>query len=138
VDASVPESVVGDRLRVEQIIVNMLSNAAKFTSTGQVELSAISVDKSRWEVSVRDTGTGIAPHMQEIIFEPFRQVDGTTSRQIGGSGLGLAISRELCQIMDGTLRVESEVGRGSTFTMTLPINVDQPELGADVLQKISR
>lgn len=120
-DDSLPATVIGDRDRVEQIIVNLLSNAAKFTSQGEVELVASRVGDDAWSVTVSDTGPGIAPHMQEIIFEPFRQADGTTTRQFGGSGLGLTISRELCQMMDGTLRLQSELGQGSTFIVTLPI-----------------
>ena len=120
-DASLPRAVEGDRARVEQIVVNLLSNASKFTEHGEVELYAGSDSQSAWQISVRDTGPGIAPHMQEIIFEPFRQVDGTSSRAHGGSGLGLAIARELCRMMDGTLQVQSELGRGSTFVITLPL-----------------
>lgn len=121
IDSSLPRAVVGDRARVEQVVVNLLSNAAKFTEQGGVELIASTGKPNEWSIAVRDTGPGIAPHMLEVIFEPFRQVDGTSSRQHGGSGLGLAIARELCRMMDGTLEVQSEAGRGSTFVMTLPV-----------------
>jgi signal transduction histidine kinase len=126
VDVSLPESVMGDRGRVEQVIVNLLSNAAKFTTEGVVRLNVTSSGLDRWSVSVTDSGRGISPHMQEVIFEPFRQVEGGTAREVGGSGLGLAISRELVQMMDGMLTVRSEVGKGSTFTVNLPLTSAHP------------
>ena len=121
VDANLPETVIGDRGRVEQVIVNLLSNASKFTSEGSVQLIVSTSGLDRWSITVSDTGKGISPHMQEVIFEPFRQVEGGSTREMGGSGLGLAISRELVQMMDGTLNVRSEVGKGSTFTVNMPL-----------------
>lgn len=119
--AEFPQQVIGDRGRLEQVIVNLLSNAAKFTESGEVELKAWTVSDKEFAVSVRDTGRGIPPHLLDAIFEPFRQVEGSTNRQFGGSGLGLAIVRDLCKMMDGNIVVESEVGTGSTFTVTMPI-----------------
>lgn len=126
VDANVPQTVVGDRDRIEQVVINLLSNAAKFTEEGTVELKAQVLPDAKWSLSVHDTGAGIAPHMLEMIFEPFRQVDGSTQRQFGGSGLGLAIAQELCRMMESKITVQSEVSKGSVFTVTLPTN--QPQL----------
>ena len=126
--SSLPETVVGDHDRVQQIVVNLLSNAAKFTMQGKVTLKAFAGDGGMWQVQVSDTGPGIAPHQQELIFEPFRQVDGSSTRQFAGSGLGLAIVRDLCRLMNGTVRVESELGHGSTFIVTLPIQMSAHEL----------
>jgi signal transduction histidine kinase len=126
-DPSLPEKVVGDRERVEQVVFNLLSNASKFTSEGKVELKAQAVENAMWRISVRDTGAGIAPHQLELIFEPFRQVDGTSTRQFAGTGLGLSIVRELCRLMRGFVRVESEVGQGSTFIVELPIDASDSE-----------
>jgi len=124
--SDVPDQIVGDRGRVEQVIINLLSNAAKFTAVGSVELSLARVNADQWSIAVQDTGKGIAPHMQEIIFEPFRQADGGTTRESSGSGLGLAISRELVNMMDGTVSVKSAIGQGTTFTVTLPIKMLNP------------
>src|SRR5262249_46956543 len=136
-DQWLPDTVVGDRDRVEQIVVNLLSNAAKFTMTGEVELTAVTMSNLAWAGSGRDTGPGIAPPKQEKIFWAFRQVDGTTTRQARGSGLGLAIARELCQMMDGTLLVQSDIGKGSTFTMTLPIGIAYQELSVQHIQAMA-
>ena len=91
-------------------------------------------DDVRLHVTVRDTGIGIPPHAQEYIFEEFRQVDGSSRRVYGGSGLGLAICRNLSRLMDGDVRLQSTLGQGSTFTLTLPLTVPQeavePELVA--------
>ncbi|HLY28141.1 MAG TPA: ATP-binding protein [Aggregatilineales bacterium] len=125
-EPTLPENVMGDRSHVEQVIINLLSNAAKFTLSGEVVLSASGTADGKWCIVVRDTGIGIAPHMHEVIFEPFRQVDGSTTRQIGGSGLGLAIARDLCQMMNASIGLASEVGKGTTFTVTLPVAEDEP------------
>jgi signal transduction histidine kinase len=122
VDADVPETLVGDVQRVEQVVLNLLSNAFKFTEQGHVTLR-VSADLStrQWKVAVQDTGVGIPPHALDLIFEEFRQVDGSSTRAYQGSGLGLAISRNLVRIMEGQITVESEPGKGSTFTVTLPL-----------------
>jgi len=127
---NLPSTVYGDRDRLEQVVVNLLSNAAKFTNEGAVVLSAARAKNNTWTIEVKDTGIGIAPHALEMIFEPFRQVDGSTSRQHGGSGLGLAIVRELCQMMNGQMQVQSELGKGSTFTVILPVTGQAETVGS--------
>jgi len=128
-----PNQMVGDEQRIEQIMVNLLSNAFKFTEHGIVtmELEA-DMQENVWKFRVRDTGIGIPPHALNMIFEEFRQVDGSFSRAYKGSGLGLAITRNLTRLMHGHIGVESELGKGSVFTVTLPmlektINLPAPE-----------
>ena len=111
----------GDGERISQIAINLLSNAFKFTEQGRVTM-ALKRDGSSWLIEVADTGIGIPPQAVNYIFDEFRQVDGSSRRVYGGSGLGLAIVRNLCRTMDGTVRVASVVGKGSTFTVTLPLN----------------
>jgi tubulin-specific chaperone A len=128
-----PPSIETDQQRVQQIIKNLLSNAFKFTSEGSVSLNiyrpeaGVALSRSRLDpsqaiaVSVIDTGIGMAPDQQKIIFEAFQQADGSTNRQYGGTGLGLSISRELAAKLGGQIEVESELGQGSTFTLYLPL-----------------
>ncbi len=110
-----------DRAKVKQIIMNLISNALKFTPTGSVTIAA-KQNKRRDEVliSVIDTGIGIADKDQETVFQDFRQVDNSPTRQYGGTGLGLAICRRLATVLGGDIRLVSEVGKGSTFTLELP------------------
>jgi signal transduction histidine kinase len=115
-----PDSLVTDPQRLEQVLKNLLSNAMKFTEKGQVILQASRSADGRLAFSVQDTGIGIAPEQRQVIFEPFRQADGTTNRKYGGTGLGLSISRELVRLLGGEISLTSEVGRGSTFTVTVP------------------
>jgi CheY-like chemotaxis protein/signal transduction histidine kinase/CHASE3 domain sensor protein len=114
-----PAVMETDAQRLEQILRNLISNAMKFTETGEV---VVDVDASddRVTFAVRDTGIGIPRAQQGIIFEAFRQADGTTNRKYGGTGLGLSISRELARLLGGDIAVSSEVGKGSTFTLSLP------------------
>ena len=118
-DPSAPESVQSDVQRIEQIVKNLLSNALKFTEKGTVSLD-VSADASNVRFVVRDTGIGIADDQREVIFEAFRQANGASNRKYGGTGLGLSISRDLAKLLGGELAVESEVGRGSAFTLTIP------------------
>lgn len=122
IDAHLPVSILGDEQRIEQIIVNLLANAFKFTEKGAVTLSIdMSPSTEAWIIRVRDTGIGIPAHALNIIFEEFRQVDGSFSRNYKGSGLGLTITHNLIHLMHGYIAVESELGKGSTFTVTLPL-----------------
>ena len=148
VDPALPQTIDTDGKRLQQIIKNLLSNAFKFTSKGRVELRvelapALSAEAPMVAFSVSDTGIGIPEHKQQVIFEAFQQADGTTSRKYGGTGLGLSISRELARLLGGEIRVDSEPGRGSTFTLTLPlayasggaVQVQEPALAAPAAQE---
>ena len=141
-DPALPAFIISDRQRVGQILRNLLSNAFKFTHQGGVTLTLaparglIIHPHSRLanageiiSLSVSDTGIGIALEKQKQIWEAFQQADGSTSREFGGTGLGLTISRELAKLLGGELRVQSELGKGSTFTLYLP--VDGPREVAD-------
>ena len=113
-------AVRADRLKVEQILLNLLSNSVKFTDEGGCIEVAVRAGKDDVHIEVRDTGIGIPPDKLESIFEPFVQVGRSHRTQVEGAGLGLAISRDLARAMKGELTVESAVGRGSTFSLTLP------------------
>jgi CheY-like chemotaxis protein len=115
-----PPTITTDPQRLRQILKNLLANAFKFTEAGQVSLSIHAAENDAVRFEVRDTGIGIAPPQHDTIFEAFRQADGTTHRRYGGTGLGLSISRELARLLDGDIAVTSELGAGSTFTVTLP------------------
>jgi signal transduction histidine kinase len=120
--------VVGDSTRISQVLTNLLSNALKFTQQGQIVITADVASVSDCEVSLRvsveDTGVGVPESKLALIFEKFVQADSTTTRRYGGTGLGLAISKQLVERMGGTIGVESQVGKGSTFWFTLPLAVD--------------
>ena len=114
--------ITSDRQKVKQILLNLLSNALKFTHHGSVTMTARRNTKDRtMTLSVTDTGIGIAPLDQDKIFEDFRQLDNSPTRAYGGTGLGLSICRRLAQMIDGRITLQSEVGKGSIFTLTLPL-----------------
>ena len=115
-----PAIVTGDPARIRQIVFNLLSNALKFTREGRVTL-AVRRQAGGIAIEVRDTGIGIPAEKLEEIFEAFRQADASTTRQFGGTGLGLAICRRLARAMGGDVTVDSEMGRGARFTLTLPL-----------------
>ena len=125
--SDVPPTVVGDATRVRQVLVNLLTNAVKFTERGEIAVSVASRPvEALWheiEFAVRDTGIGIPANRTDRLFQTFSQVDASTTRYYGGSGLGLAICRRLCELMGGRIWVESEEGRGSTFRFTIRAQV---------------
>ena len=121
VDPELPRMLRTDAVRLKQILKNLLANAFKFTRQGAVLLRIAPDVPGHVAFSVIDTGIGIAPDKQQLIFEAFQQADGTTSRHYGGTGLGLSISRELTRLLGGELRLSSVPGEGSTFTLVLPL-----------------
>jgi signal transduction histidine kinase len=110
----------GDERRLTQFLLNLVGNAIKFTDVGSVEISAMT-RAGQFEIAVHDTGPGIAPANQKRIFEEFQQIDGPSTRKQGGTGLGLAISKRIVEMHGGTIGVESEIGAGSRFCITLPV-----------------
>jgi len=123
-----PGTLVGDRMRLRQILANGLSNAAKFTDRGHVTLQVTQVHETRTRVHVQftvvDTGVGIASAVLPSLFQPFRQADSSTARRYGGTGLGLVITRELVTMMGGQVGLESEEGEGTTMTITVALEKD--------------
>jgi signal transduction histidine kinase/CheY-like chemotaxis protein len=115
-----PATVESDRQRLEQVLKNLLSNAIKFTSQGEVTLEVNCAPNRQISLAVRDTGIGIPDHQHAMIFEAFRQADGTTHRKYGGTGLGLSIARELTRLLGGKIELSSQQGQGSVFTVTVP------------------
>jgi len=129
---TVPDVVCGDPMRLQQILVNLVSNAMKFTEKGEIEIRAVRTEEDgshcRLLFSVRDTGIGIPPDKRDSLFSAFTQADGSTSRRFGGTGLGLTICRKLVELMDGDIWVEGEEGKGSTFHFTAVLSLpDQKE-----------
>jgi CheY-like chemotaxis protein/CHASE3 domain sensor protein len=129
VEPGVPGQIETDPQRLGQILKNLLSNALKFTEKGEVALRVFSAAPGQVSFAVRDTGVGIARHQQEVIFEAFRQADGSIHRKFGGTGLGLSISRDLAALLGGTLGVQSESATGSVFTLTVPLIYTAPATG---------
>jgi len=136
VEPDVPPWIVGDVTRLRQIIVNLVNNAIKFTPTGSISIQvrripldatvrATPAGRMRLEITVQDTGIGIPPDRIDRLFKAFSQVDSSTTRKYGGTGLGLAICQRLCQLMNGDIRVESALGKGSTFTIAIMTDAAQ-------------
>ena len=146
ISENAPATIHVDRKRVEQVIKNLMSNAIKFTEKGSVTVDFsrpaknVGLDRSGLDrnnaiaISVEDTGIGISPKDQKLVFEAFQQVEGGTARQYGGTGLGLSISRELARLLGGEIQLISEVGKGSTFILYLPIETGKVELGTRNLE----
>jgi PAS domain S-box-containing protein len=141
-DVGMPLSFLTDRQRLDQILKNLISNALKFTEFGSVKVRLYNTSKGNVAFEVTDSGIGIPREQQAIIFEAFRQADGTTNRKYGGTGLGLSISRDLAKLLTGSIEVESAAGEGSRFTLILPpalseeaATPDAPQLETHVYKK---
>ncbi|HNB53824.1 MAG TPA: ATP-binding protein, partial [Anaerolineales bacterium] len=120
-----PDTLIGDPARLQQILINLIGNAIKFTPAGTIAVRMYPLDATRWAIDVQDTGPGIPLHAQQYIFEPFRQVDGTMTREHGGTGLGLSIAKRLTELMGGEISLMSEIDQGSTFTVLLPLHIPE-------------
>ncbi len=114
-----------DKERLAQILRNFLSNSFKFTKEGQIKLTISEYDQNQYKYSISDTGIGIPKDKQKVIFEAFKQADGTTSREYGGTGLGLSIARELTKLLQGQIELDSTTGKGSIFSIILPKKLDE-------------
>ena len=141
VEEKVPTKVIGDGTRMRQILINLLANAIKFTDVGEVYLSVAadspSPGRSLLRFTIRDTGIGIPADQIPRMFDSFTQLDGSSTRRHGGTGLGLTISKQLCELMGGTIGATSEVGVGSTFHFTLPLPLaDDAQTVGEQLDKL--
>jgi len=116
-----PQTILGDERRLKQILINLAGNAIKYTQKGEVNVKVYRADSSHWAMEVHDTGIGIPAEAQAYIFEPFRQVQSTSTSENRGTGLGLSITRQLVELMGGEINLKSDPGRGSVFTVKLPI-----------------
>lgn len=116
-----PESLYGDPNRLQQILVNLVTNSIKFTETGGIWIRLFTPDPAHWVIEVKDTGIGIAADQQGRIFDPFGQIEDLTTRQHGGIGLGLTIVKNLVTLMAGEIHLTSQPGHGTLFTIILPI-----------------
>jgi CheY-like chemotaxis protein len=122
------QKCLGDRARLRQVLINLIGNAIKFTDKGEVEVTALRTlqnNNAFLRIDVRDTGIGIDPQNFEMIFERFKQADSSVSRKYGGTGLGLPISLRLARLMGGNIAVESTPGKGSTFTLIMPLRTEE-------------
>ncbi|MFK7769066.1 MAG: response regulator [Mariniblastus sp.] len=137
VDGEIPTKLIGDGRRIQQVLTNLLSNAVKFTDTGEIVVNVKQVrdlsSEIRLRFSVTDTGIGIAPEDQKKVLQPFKQADMSSTRQHHGTGLGLSICRELVSLMGGTLKLESDKGKGSRFYFELSLPVEDDTTPADCL-----
>ncbi|TIH15920.1 response regulator [Marinifilum sp. JC120] len=127
VKSTVPNLLVGDRLRLGQVLLNLAGNAIKFTDSGEIIISAGLLEETgsiaNIRFSVKDSGIGISPEQSSKLFQPFSQADGSISRRFGGTGLGLTISKRLVELMGGTMELKSEMGKGSEFFFTIPFEL---------------
>lgn len=132
VDLSIPTRIIADVTRLRQILVNLTSNAIKFTHKGEILISAklkqIEGSNAILEFSVKDTGIGIPEEKIPLLFQPFNQVDASTTRKFGGTGLGLAICAKLVELMHGSIHIESELNKGSEFIFTIQVEIDPSQL----------
>lgn len=134
VDDAVPDFIESDVRRLSQVLLNLVGNAIKFTRQGGVQVRAYCPDAAHWAIEVTDSGVGIPPDAQSVIFEPFRQANNPLTRDTTGSGLGLSIVKQIVTLLGGQIMLRSSVGVGSTFTVTLPL---QPEAAPVALETIT-
>jgi signal transduction histidine kinase/CheY-like chemotaxis protein len=136
----VPEEIVADPTRLRQILINLVGNAIKFTERGEVGIEVAvesqTEDQARLRFTVRDTGVGIAPDKQRLVFEAFSQADGSTMRKFGGTGLGLTISSRLVEMMGGRVWLESELGRGSCFHFTAQVGIARSAASTEPVEQV--
>lgn len=144
ISPEIPEHIIGDELRIVQVLNNLLSNACKFTSVGRIAVEVVKTSQihNRMELFflVIDTGIGISKEDQDKLFQSFSQVDASISRRYGGTGLGLNICKQLVELMDGSIHVESTQGQGSMFSFQIWVETPQSELqtaGACRIQRLS-
>jgi two-component system, sensor histidine kinase and response regulator len=139
IDPKVPAILIGDPLRIQQILVNLISNAIKFTEKGQVCLTVQCEERTFQEVIlifyVSDTGIGISKEQSCHLFQSFNQADTSITRKYGGTGLGLSISNQLCELMGGNIHLESELGKGTTFTVSLPLSTHLQQVSQERRRK---
>ena len=128
IDKNIPQSVIGDSLRISQILNNLLSNAIKFTMMGSISIDVSKTMQMNDQIElffmVRDTGIGISKDEQDKLFQSFRQADASITRRFGGTGLGLSITKQLVEMMGGTIHVESEKGKGSCFSFNIKLRIN--------------
>jgi PAS domain S-box-containing protein len=136
-EKDLPQSFMTDRQRLDQILKNLISNALKFTAEGSVKIRLYNHSTGIIAFEVSDTGIGIPKEQQAIIFEAFRQADGTTNRKYGGTGLGLSISRDLAKLLGGKIEVESTPEKGSRFTLILPVSLNGSLMIADLPAEVT-
>lgn len=140
IDERIPETIVGDAVRLNQVLLNLVSNAIKFTEKGEISLSADCVDENEDNITInfgiKDTGIGIAPDKQERIFESFEQATNDTARRFGGSGLGLSIVKQIVKLQKGEIYVESELGEGSDFHFILSFSKFKNEATGVIVQQV--
>jgi CheY-like chemotaxis protein/signal transduction histidine kinase/CHASE3 domain sensor protein len=136
--SKVPGQIFTDKGRVEQILKNLLSNAFKFTpENGSIAINVIPGAKDKTiSFCIKDSGIGISPDKQKVIFEAFQQADGSTSRKYGGTGLGLSISRELASLLNGEITLHSEPGKGSEFILTIPLEAKENEIKSNLVPDV--
>jgi signal transduction histidine kinase len=120
-DPNMPDTIIGDARRLQQVLINLVSNSAKFTEKGGIHTRILRKGQDHWVIEVQDTGIGISSEELPHIFESFRQVEISTIRKHGGFGLGLAIVKQVVELMKGEITVNSELGKGSTFIIKLPL-----------------
>jgi CheY-like chemotaxis protein len=125
-DGPIPETINSDRLRLRQVLINLCANGIKFTGAGTVQItSRFLPESSALQFEVSDTGLGIPSHMQARLFQPFTQADTSATREFGGTGLGLAITKRLVDLMRGSISFETELDKGTTFKVTIPVETSQ-------------